>query len=99
MEATCPTNEVLEGYVRQTLPDEESDRWRPHLVGCRACQASLGRIHLEAFGRDRRRRHRAGRGGPRWMRTMVTWQVVAVVLAIGILAAGAVGVFFLIGGK
>ncbi len=98
MEA-CPTNEVLEGYLRQILPDEDSDRWRPHVVGCRACQASLGRIHFEAFGRDRRRRRRAGRGGPQWMRTMIPWQVVAIVLVVSILVAGALGVFFLIEGK
>lgn len=98
MEA-CPTSETLEGYLRQTLADEESDRWRPHVVGCRTCQAMLGRIHLEAFGRDRRRRRHAGRGGPRWMRMMVPWQIVAIVLVAGILVAGALGVFFLIEGK
>lgn len=97
MEA-CPTPEVLERYLRQTLPDEESDRWRPHLVACRSCQAALARIHFDAFGRDHRRRSRGRRAGPRWLRATVPWQVVAVVLAAAIVIAGAAGVFFLIEG-
>lgn len=99
MEATCPTPDVLEGYLRQSLPDAESDRWRPHVVACRTCQASLGRIHYEAFGKERRRAHRARRGGPQWLRTMVPWQLVAVVLAVGIVVAGVVGLVFLFQGK
>lgn len=98
MDATCPAPEILQGYLKQTLPETESDRLRPHVVACKSCQATLGRLHLHAFGREHRRRRRGRRGGPWWLRAMVPWQAVAIVLAAAIIVAGLVGVYFLIEG-
>lgn len=95
MTAPCPAQETLEGYLRQTLADEESDRLRPHVIACRACQAALGRLHYAAFGRERRHRRRSKGAVLKWLRTMVPWDIVVVALMAAILAAGVIGVFLL----
>lgn len=95
MTVPCPAPETLEGYLRQTLADEESDRLRPHVIACRACQAALGRLHYAAFGRDRRRRRRSKGAVLKWLRKTVPWDLVVLALMAAILAAGATGLFLL----